>query len=53
MQSKEAVNTFRIVAEISYSISDWEFIQLYNNQTKKARNLKWWKGNGKCRQNIY
>ncbi len=39
-----AANAFRIVAEIPYHISGWEFLQLYNNVTNKAISLKGWKG---------
>ena len=42
--NQEAANDFRIVANIDYAISGWEFLQLYNKQTDKAKSLKKWNG---------
>jgi hypothetical protein len=42
--NQEAANAFRTAAGISYSISGWEFLQLYNPETEKAKSLKKWDG---------
>ena len=42
--NQEAANAFRKVANISYGISGWEFLQLYNKDTDKAKSLKHWDG---------
>jgi hypothetical protein len=42
--NQAAANAFRIIANIQYSISGWEFLQLYNNKTDKAKSLKKWNG---------
>ena len=42
--NQEAANAFRIAANIPYSISGWEFLQLYNPITMKAKSLKTWNG---------
>ena len=42
--NQEAANDFRLVANIDYAISGWEFLQLYNKQTDKAKSLKKWNG---------
>jgi hypothetical protein len=42
--NQEAANAFKVAAGISYSISGWEFLQLYNPETEKAKSLKKWDG---------
>lgn len=42
--NQEAANDFRVIAKIDYAISGWEFLQLYNKQTDKAKSLKKWNG---------
>lgn len=42
--NQEAANAFKIIAGIDYSISGWEFLQLYNKETDKAKSLKKWNG---------
>jgi hypothetical protein len=42
--NQEAANAFRLAAGIPYSISGWEFLQLYNPHTDKAKSLKKWDG---------
>ena len=42
--NQDAANDFRKIANISYSISGWEFLQLYNKDTDKAKSLKKWDG---------
>lgn len=42
--NQEAANSFKIVAGIDYAISGWEFLQLYNKETDKAKSLKKWNG---------
>ena len=42
--NQEAANAFRVAAGIPYSISGWEFLQLYNPHTDKAKSLKKWDG---------
>jgi hypothetical protein len=42
--NQEAANSFRKFANISYGISGWEFLQLYNKDTDKAKSLKHWDG---------
>jgi hypothetical protein len=42
--NQEAANAFKVVANIPYSISGWEFLQLYNKATDKTKSLKKWDG---------
>lgn len=42
--NQEAANAFKKVAGMDYAISGWEFLQLYNKETDKAKSLKKWDG---------
>jgi len=42
--NQEAANAFKVAAKIPYAISGWEFLQLYNPETDKAKSLKKWDG---------
>lgn len=42
--NQEAANAFKLIAGMTYAISGWEFLQLYNKETDKAKSLKKWDG---------
>jgi phage tail tube protein FII len=42
--NQEAANDFKVAAKITYGISGWEFLNIYNPETNKAKSLKKWDG---------